>query len=110
MTPAGIELGTFRFVAQHLNHYATAVPCRYGYVAKFTSWLQYHWERNRYPFYSWLRGPQRWYGCFGREKNPLPLPRLETEIFHPVTQSINRPLYLGSPFKCEEPQLSSKFR
>jgi len=28
MTPAGIEPGTFRFVAQHLNHCATAVPIR----------------------------------------------------------------------------------
>ena len=26
MTPAGIEPATFRFVAQHLNHFATAVP------------------------------------------------------------------------------------
>jgi len=26
MTPAGIEPTTFRFVAQHLNHCATAVP------------------------------------------------------------------------------------
>ena len=26
MTPAGIEPETFRFVAQHLNHCATAVP------------------------------------------------------------------------------------
>jgi len=26
MTPAGIETATFRFVAQHLNHCATAVP------------------------------------------------------------------------------------
>jgi len=26
VTPAGIEQATFRFVAQHLNHYATAVP------------------------------------------------------------------------------------
>ena len=37
LTPAGIELATFRFVAQHLNHCATAVPVRirnadkYGY-------------------------------------------------------------------------------
>jgi len=29
MTPAGIEPATFRFVAQHLNHCATAVPCSY---------------------------------------------------------------------------------
>ena len=26
LTPAGIETATFRFVAQHLNHCATAVP------------------------------------------------------------------------------------
>jgi len=26
LTPAGIEPATFRFVAQHLNHFATAVP------------------------------------------------------------------------------------
>ena len=26
MTPSGIKPATFRFVAQHLNHYATAVP------------------------------------------------------------------------------------
>jgi len=26
MTPAGIEPATFRFVAQHFNHRATAVP------------------------------------------------------------------------------------
>jgi len=26
LTPAGIEAATFRFVAQHLNHCATAVP------------------------------------------------------------------------------------
>ena len=28
MTPAGIETATFRFVAQHLNHCATAVPLK----------------------------------------------------------------------------------
>ena len=26
LTPAGIETAAFRFVAQHLNHCATAVP------------------------------------------------------------------------------------
>jgi len=36
MTPAGIEPGTFRFVAQHLNHCATAVPPKgYIYCCKF---------------------------------------------------------------------------
>ena len=37
MTPAGIEPATFRFVAQHLNHCATAVPisaCRWFYYKK----------------------------------------------------------------------------
>jgi len=29
LTPAGIKPATFRFVAQHLNHCATAVPLQY---------------------------------------------------------------------------------
>ena len=28
MTPAGIKPATFQFVAQHLNHCATAVPLK----------------------------------------------------------------------------------
>ena len=32
MTPAGIELATFWFVVQHLNHWATAVPFVYLYI------------------------------------------------------------------------------
>ena len=32
MTPAGIETATFRFVAQHLNHCATAVTESTGTV------------------------------------------------------------------------------
>ena len=31
MTPPGIEPATFRFVAQHLKHYATSVPKRIKY-------------------------------------------------------------------------------
>jgi len=31
MIPSGIEPATFRFVAQHLNHRATAVPHYYYY-------------------------------------------------------------------------------
>ena len=34
MTPAGIEPATFRFVAQHLNHCATAVPTNNEYIIK----------------------------------------------------------------------------
>jgi len=32
LTPAGIEPATFRIVAQHLNHYATAVPKMKNYL------------------------------------------------------------------------------
>ena len=32
LTPAGIEPATFLFVAQHLNHCATAVPYIYIYI------------------------------------------------------------------------------
>jgi len=43
MTPSGIETATFRFVAQHLNHCATAVPnqCIYRYIN-----LLYYKHRN----------------------------------------------------------------
>ena len=34
MTPSGIEPATFRFVAQHLNHCATAVPQFHKYAQK----------------------------------------------------------------------------
>ena len=36
MTPAGIETATFRFVAQHLNNCATAVPLKSGWIRKLT--------------------------------------------------------------------------
>jgi len=29
LTPSGFELAAFRFVAQQLNHCATAVPCHF---------------------------------------------------------------------------------
>jgi len=35
LTPAGIEPATFRFVAQHLNHCATAVPSTHSAEKKF---------------------------------------------------------------------------
>jgi len=34
MTPAGIEPATFRFVAEHLNHSATAVPSTESVLCK----------------------------------------------------------------------------
>ena len=39
MTPSGIEPATFRFVAQHLNHCAAAVPFM-DRVANKIAWLQ----------------------------------------------------------------------
>ena len=41
LTPAGIEPATFRFVAQHLNHCATAVP-----FILFLTWIRRReWRR-----------------------------------------------------------------
>ena len=40
MTPPGIEPAIFRFVAHHLNHFATAVPTIYiiyAYIIKYIS-------------------------------------------------------------------------
>ena len=34
MTSSGIEAATFRFVAQHLNHCATAVPNKSFYITQ----------------------------------------------------------------------------
>jgi len=39
LTLAGIEPATFRFVAQHLNHCATAVPSKKDVQNIFFSWL-----------------------------------------------------------------------
>jgi len=57
LTPAGIEPATFRIVAQHFNHCATAVPqiqlsvkcilhllvicCKYMENARYTQWQDY---------------------------------------------------------------------
>ena len=35
MTPPGIDPGTARLVAQHLNHYATPGPCIYIYICMY---------------------------------------------------------------------------
>ena len=37
MTPAGIEPATFQFVAQYLNHCATAIPTKPMYKYKILS-------------------------------------------------------------------------
>ena len=43
ITPAGIEPATFRFVAQHLNHCATAVPLFYKYNILFVYSYRAYW-------------------------------------------------------------------
>ena len=40
MTPAGIEPATFPFVAQHLNHCATAVPLFIMYLNYFINTIK----------------------------------------------------------------------
>jgi len=51
MTPAGIEPTTFRFVAQHLNHCATAVPqinvIVYSFYEELMIALCTNWKRER---------------------------------------------------------------
>ena len=44
LTPAGIEPATFRFVAQHLNQCATALPISFQ-VVEYISWFS---GTNRY--------------------------------------------------------------
>ena len=46
MTPSGIEPATFRFVAQHLNHCATAVPLHNIVTVKNIHLTFCAWKRN----------------------------------------------------------------
>jgi hypothetical protein len=39
MTPAGIEPATFRFVAQYVNHCATALPHIYIYICVYIMYV-----------------------------------------------------------------------
>ena len=41
LTLAGIEPATFRFVAQHLNHYATAVP---RWMNGYGAMVEWYWQ------------------------------------------------------------------
>ena len=74
MTPAGIEPATFRFVAQHLNHCATAVP------------KQQQVEKESYVFLDmwkfWRKGRGLWLAsrrqclvpsCYFRNSSPPPV-------------------------------------
>jgi hypothetical protein len=46
MTPSGIDPATFRFVAQCLNHCATACPTHHKYIFKFNMKDYFHYEQN----------------------------------------------------------------
>ena len=50
LTPAGIEPETYRFVAQHLNHCATAVPIDWN--IEYLKKLEYYAQQTfvRVPF------------------------------------------------------------
>ena len=78
LTPAGIEPATFRFVAQHLNHCATAVPvCRenftlFNQVARCSgNNLSLNSSNSEYRLGYWLPSE-----TFRRFSLGFPLPRL----------------------------------
>jgi len=70
MTPSGIEPATFRFVAQHLNHWATAVPGLSVPVQNSETESEFlmKWVQNCFEVYGYL-----------------PLTKLEVEM--PATQT-----------------------
>jgi len=54
LTPSGNETDTFRFVAQHVNHCATAVPILAEYLSKLLHKSRYAYtnSRNDVPYIS----------------------------------------------------------
>jgi len=79
LTPTGIEPATFRFVAQHLNHCATAVPastlcCRIILVQLtfggtwWRSWLRHRATRRKTAGFipSGVAGIFHWHNPYGR--------------------------------------------
>jgi len=61
LTPAGIEPANFWFVAQHLNHCATAVPQGNEYTLKIGNSFCFLYRNN-----GWTNKPQRYMyiACF----------------------------------------------
>jgi hypothetical protein len=58
-------------------------------VVKFTTKLLY--SQGETPWYSLKRSvykPQNLAGHFGKQKNPLPLPRIEPQIFRPIAKPL----------------------
>jgi len=62
MTPPGIEPETFRFVAQHLNHWATAVPRAGVFKTIYQSTAL-----PLSPYHCLYRVPTRWFICMGSD-------------------------------------------
>jgi len=76
LTPAGIEPATFRFVAQHLNHWTTAITCwdrQIFYVLKpvltetrsrgLTLWRLLHVDVRHMANVTWGRYSLSWCSC-----------------------------------------------
>ena len=103
MIPAGIEPATFRFVAQHLNHCATAVP-HMTYIAFGIKVLPVNTAvrlysatgvRNSNPAYCcwWMSsdGVQKFHKCAGSSKLPVRT-QLTLQTGYYVTRGMSRPL------------------
>ena len=52
LTPAGIEPATFRTVAQHINHCATAFPCRSNILVLYS--VPLHVSADQHSCARWL--------------------------------------------------------
>jgi len=58
-------------------------------MVNFTTKLLY--SQGETPWYSLKTStdrPQNWAGHFGKQKNPLPLPRIEPQTFQPMAKPL----------------------